>query len=161
MNATIIAEIERLRSLKAADLRNRYRDVIGEEPRSSNRDLLFRRIAWKLQADAEGGLSELARQRIAQLGDEAERMFRERPTSNRLAEASEQPKRRSPSRRALASLPVGTVLTRNLDRRQVVVTVLADGFEYQSRKYRSLSAIAREASGTQWNGPRFFGLVER
>jgi hypothetical protein len=55
----------------------------------------------------------------------------------------------------------GTLLTRRLGDRQIVVKVLADGFEYKARRYRSLSAIAREVTGTRWNGLLFFGLAER
>ena len=55
----------------------------------------------------------------------------------------------------------GTLLTRRLGDRQIVVKVLSDGFEYESRRYRSLSAIAREVTGTRWNGLLFFGLAER
>jgi hypothetical protein len=55
----------------------------------------------------------------------------------------------------------GTLLTRRLGDRQIVVKVLAEGFEYESRRYRSLSAIAREVTGTRWNGLLFFGLAER
>ncbi|HEY7334348.1 MAG TPA: DUF2924 domain-containing protein, partial [Bryobacteraceae bacterium] len=55
----------------------------------------------------------------------------------------------------------GTVLTRQFENRRIVVTVLENGFEYQSRRYRSLSAIAREVTGTRWNGLLFFGLLER
>jgi hypothetical protein len=59
-------------------------------------------------------------------------------------------------------LPVpGTLLTRSFENRRIVVTVLKDGFEYQSRRYRSLNAIAREVTGTRWNGLLFFGLTER
>jgi hypothetical protein len=53
----------------------------------------------------------------------------------------------------------GTVLTRRLGDRQIVVKVLAEGFEYESRRYRSLSAIAREVTGTRWNGLLFFWLL--
>jgi hypothetical protein len=53
------------------------------------------------------------------------------------------------------------VLTRQFENRRIVVTVLENGFEYQSRRYRSLSAIAREVTGTRWNGLLFFGLLER
>ena len=66
--------------------------------------------------------------------------------------------------RALSSvgfLVLGTLLTRRLGDRQIVVKVLTDGFEYESRRYRSLSAIAREVTGTRWNGLLFFGLAER
>jgi Protein of unknown function (DUF2924) len=55
----------------------------------------------------------------------------------------------------------GTLLTRRLGDRQIVVKVLAEGFEYESRRYRSLSAIARQVTGTRWNGLLFFGLAER
>jgi hypothetical protein len=55
----------------------------------------------------------------------------------------------------------GTLLTRQFENRRIVVKVLHDGFEYQSQRYRSLSAIAREVTGTRWNGPLFFGLAER
>jgi hypothetical protein len=59
-------------------------------------------------------------------------------------------------------LPVaGTILTRSYENRRIAVTVPPDGFEYQSRRYRSLSAIAREVTGTRWNGLVFFGLKER
>jgi Protein of unknown function (DUF2924) len=67
MEASIIAAIEQLRELKVAALRVRYREVCGEESRSSNRQFLFRRIAWRLQARAEGDLSERARRRAARL----------------------------------------------------------------------------------------------
>jgi hypothetical protein len=59
-------------------------------------------------------------------------------------------------------LPIpGTVLTRQFNNRRIVVTVLDDGFEYQSKRYGSLSAVAREVTGTRWNGLSFFGLAER
>ena len=161
MNGSIMAEIEALRSLKATHLRSKYREVFIGEPRSWNRDSLFRRIAWELQSKAAGGLSDRARERISELASEAERVFRERPMTKGSGKEAEPSRGRSPSSKALANLPVGAVLTRSFDRRRIVVTVLADGFEYQSRKYRSLSAIAREVTSTQWNGPRFFGLAER
>jgi hypothetical protein len=55
----------------------------------------------------------------------------------------------------------GTLLTRRVGDRQIVVKVLSEGFEFESRRYRSLSAIAREVTGTRWNGLLFFGLAER
>jgi Protein of unknown function (DUF2924) len=68
MEASIVAEIAQLRELKTAALRVRYREVYGEESRSSNREFLFRRIAWRLQAKAEGDLSERARRQPAFAG---------------------------------------------------------------------------------------------
>jgi hypothetical protein len=67
------------------------------------------------------------------------------------------------ARKRNSRLPIaGTLLTtRQFENRKIVVKVLEDGFEYQSQQYRSLSAIAREVTGTRWNGLRFFGLAER
>jgi hypothetical protein len=56
---------------------------------------------------------------------------------------------------------VGTVLRRSYGEQTVVVKVLPEGFEYEGRQYRSLSAIARRATGTRWNGLLFFGLTQR
>ena len=63
MNASVLKEIEGLRRLTVGGLREKYREVFGEESRSNHKDFLFRRIAWRLQANAEGGLSERARRR--------------------------------------------------------------------------------------------------
>ena len=163
MEPSIVAEIEQLRQLKAAALRSRYREVLGEESRSSNRQFLFRRIAWRLQARAEGDLSERARRRALEIADDAD--LRLRAPEGFLAEGTSHqakpPMDRATSRRD-GRLPVpGTVLTRPFENRRIVVTVLEQGFEYQSRRYRSLSAIAREVTGTRWNGLLFFGLAER
>jgi hypothetical protein len=57
--------------------------------------------------------------------------------------------------------PPGTILTRRHGNREIVAKVLKKGFEFESRRYRSLSAIAREVTGTRWNGLLFFGLAER
>ena len=80
---------------------------------------------------------------------------REVPANTTRAVARSQPQRdwRLP--------PAGTLLTRRLRDRQIIVKVLADGFEFDSRRYRSLSAIAREVTGTRWNGLLFFRLTER
>ena len=163
MNPSIAAEVERLHQLKTAALRTCYREVLGEESRSSNRQSLLRRIAWRLQAKAEGDLSERARRRALEIADDAD--LRLRAPKDFLAVGAPSPVGASPDRigsRRDACLPVpGTVLTRQYRNRRIVVTVLDDAFEYQSRRYRSLSAIAREVTGTRWNGLLFFGLAKR
>jgi hypothetical protein len=163
MNPSIIAEIEQLRLLKAAALRVKYLELFGEPSRSSNKAFLFRRIAWRLQARAEGDLGERARQRALEIADDAD--LRIRAPQGFAAENTSQIAGTSAIRsqpRIDARVPVpGTVLTRQYENRRIVVTVLEQGFEYQSRRYRSLSAIAREVTGTRWNGLLFFGLAER
>ena len=67
MKPTLVAEIQALREMSVSELHARYREVFGEEPRSRNKDFLWRRIAWRIQALREGDLSERARQRAAEL----------------------------------------------------------------------------------------------
>jgi hypothetical protein len=161
MEKTVIRSIEELGSSKIPALKKRYRELFGEESKSSNRQFLFRRIAWRLQANAEGDLSERARRRIGDIADDrdlrvrAPKEFVARPESG-----SPLIDRAGPPKDYRLPGP-GTVLTRRLGDRQIVVKVLAGGFEYESRRYRTLSAIAREVTGTRWNGLLFFGLAER
>ena len=158
MNATLLKEIEQLRSLTVSGLREKYRDVFGEDSRSGNKDYLFRRIAWRLQANAEGDLSERARRRALEIANDADLRVRA-PKSvagaddrNRTAVAaingSRDPRLPQP----------GTLLTREFKGKVHVVTALEDGFEYDGRRYKSLSKIATEIAGTRWNGFTFFGL---
>ena len=161
MDAAVYAEIEDLRKMKMGALRAKYREVFGEESRSSSRQFLFRRVAWRLQALAEGDLSERARQRALEIADDAD--FRIRAPEGFFAEPGAEARalgRAGVGRDQRLPCP-GTLLTRQFENRRIVVTVLADGFEYQSQRYRSLSAIAREVTGTRWNGLLFFGLAER
>jgi hypothetical protein len=163
MVPTLVSAIEHLRSLSVIALRKKYEQVFGEESKSSNKQYLFRRIAWRLQANTEGGLSERARHRAVQIADEAD--LRTRAPKGFLpaqvpVSASWMIDHSQLQRDHRLPAP-GTLLTRRLDDRQIVVKVLADGFEFESRRYRSLSAIAREVTGTRWNGLLFFGLTER
>jgi hypothetical protein len=147
---------QQLRALKTGALKTRYRELFGEESKSSNKQYLFRRIAWRLQADAEGGLSEQARWRAAEIADDAD--FRTR-LPKAFDERAAWARRRS--RHDWRVPRPGTLLTRKFNGRQIVVKILEDGFEYESRHYKSLSAIAREVTGTRWNGLLFFGLAAR
>jgi hypothetical protein len=161
MDPTNVTALPGFEDLRVAELKQRYRELFGAEAKSSNKQFLFRRIAWRLQADREGDLSERARRRAAEIADDrdlrlrAPKQFLTPPDSGffRIDRTRPQKDGRLP--------PPGTLLTRRVGDRQIVVKVLADGFEYQSRHYRSLSAIAREATGTRWNGLLFFGLAER
>jgi hypothetical protein len=163
MDPAVLAEIEDLRQMKAGALRAKYRELFGEESRSSNKQFLFRRIAWRLQARVEGDLSERARRRALEIADDADLRIRAPEgffVASGPADAGKQPDRAGPRRDGRLPVP-GTLLTRQFENRRIVVKVLEDGFEYQSQRYRSLSAVAREVTGTRWNGLLFFGLTER
>src|SRR5437868_15272908 len=163
MNPAVNAAIEQLRGSTVAALKTRFRELFGEESKSSNKQFLFRRIAWRLQANAEGGLSERARRRASEIVDDSDLRTRAPkeflPAS--VSASAPCPVDRSHVQRDGRLPPPGTLLTRRMDHRQVVVKVLEDGFEFESRRYRSLSAIAREVTGTRWNGLLFFGVAER
>jgi hypothetical protein len=162
MDAAVCAEIESLRQMKVGALRAKYRQVCGEEPRSSNKQLLFRRIAWRLQAKVEGDLSERARRRALEIADDADlRILAPDGFFAESAHGATMPLERAGAGRDRRLPAPGTLLTRQFENRRIVVKVLENGFEYQSQQYRSLSAIAREITGTRWNGLLFFGLSER
>lgn len=72
-------EIEGLRSLTTAQLKEKYREVFGEQSRSNHKQFLFRRIAWRIQANAWGGLSERARRRALEIADDADLRIRAPP----------------------------------------------------------------------------------
>ena len=149
-------ELAALERLTAGQLAERYAEVCGERPRSRHRMWLLRRIAWRLQARAEGGLSERARRRAEELADEAD----VRVTPPRTKTIALRPQRvESPAQVSDPRLPApGTSLTRAYKGRKVVVQVLADGFEYAGERYTSLSAVAKAVTGSHMNGFRFFGL---
>jgi hypothetical protein len=161
MDPIVITEMDELQDLKIPALKKRYRELFGEESKSSNKQFLFRRIAWRLQANAEGDISDRARRRATKIADDrdlrirAPQEFVARPE----AASGAVDRRRPPKDSRLPG--VGSLLTRRLGDRQIVVKVFNDGFEYETRRYRSLSAIAREVTGMRWNGLLFFGLAER
>ncbi len=140
---TIDVEIARLRELDVAVLRARWHTVFGRRsPPHLPRHLLFRIMAYRLQADLLGDL-------------DAE--------SQRLLDRSESPEKAG--QRAVARRPVdarpGTVLGREWNGQMQRVTVLENGFAWKGKTYASLSKIALAITGTRWNGPRFFGLRDK
>jgi Protein of unknown function (DUF2924) len=148
MSTLLEVQIEELRKLPAIALQAKYLELFGEESRSGNRQFLFRRVAWRLQALAEGDLSERARARARELANDAD--LRVQPARTWLQTPTVGPDQRLPAS--------GTILRRFFKGRNLEVTVLDDGFEFEGRRYGSLSAIASEVAGSRWNGFAFFAL---
>jgi len=144
-------QLTELKGMGLAELRARHVDLFGEEPRSKNLPFLRKKLAFRLQERVQGGLSPEARTRLEDLKP---RVLPEKPARER----KPSPRPPAPSPRDSRLPPVGTRLSRM--HRGVIheVEVLEEGFRYRDRNYRSLSAIAREISGTPWNGFTFFGL---
>ena len=153
-NASKWRAIDALRHQSVGQLRVKYLEVFGQESRSNHKQFLVRRIAWRLQANAEGDLSERARQRALALAEEAE--LRIRAPESFLKELSGGRGTRPCDPRLPAP---GTRLSRQFQGQSVSVEVLEKGFRYQERVYKSLSAVARQVTGVQWNGFSFFGLT--
>ncbi len=155
-NASMWREIDGLRHQTVGQLKVKYRQVFGQESRSNHKQFLVRRIAWRLQADAEGDLSERARQRALALAQETELRIRA-PQSFLREMSGATGKWRGDARDRRLPIP-GTWLTRQFQGQTVAVEVLEQGFRYEERVYKSLSAVARHVTGTQWNGFAFFGI---
>ncbi len=156
MSTTIAKELAALDRMTVGELHNRYAEVFGEQARSRHKQYLVRRIAWRIQANAEGGLSERALRRAAELVDIADVRVtppRGAPTARHGRPAATP---RSPLDRRLPA--IGAAITRKYRGQTIHVTVLADGFEYAGERYRSLTAVAKAITGSHVNGFRFFGL---
>jgi len=161
MSLNINKEVAALEQMTVGQLQDRYVGVFGEPVRSRHRQYLIRRIAWRLQANAEGGLSERALRRAEELADDADVRLTP-PRSTRVA-SQERPICGSTVVRVPVATdprlpPPGGQITRQYKGRTIIVTVLADGFEYLGERHRSLSAVAKAITGSHMNGFRFFGL---
>ncbi|WP_054030610.1 DUF2924 domain-containing protein [Desulfatitalea tepidiphila] len=161
MEARLFQEIQGLSRMTVGELREKYIEVFGEESRSFHKDFLRKRIAWRIQALAEGDLSERARRRADALANDAELRIRtpRKPVETDMAQEISRISTRRISGGRDPRLPIpGTILAREFQGRDIVVKVLDHDFEFEGRRYKSLSAIAREVTGTKWNGFLFFGI---
>ena len=143
MANSVLAQLAALKAAPTADLKQKWREFFDREPPPYNRRFLESRLAYRIQELAYGGLSAEAVERLDALADELE---------------GKAPKRRL----ATCNRPTaGTRLIREWQDVEHCVTVRDDDFEYQGRPYKSLSAIARHITGTNWNGLVFFGLKKQ
>jgi len=153
----ITTELRRLQGLSVNQLRAEFERVSGEAARSFNRVFLIKRIAWRLQATEQGGLSDRARELAMKLAREADLRVRPPDELHRaFAAMSIEP----PRGRELP--PPGSIITRVYKGRRVEVRVASDGtFEWHGQSFGSLSAVAKAITGADWNGRLFFGLSKR
>lgn len=160
---SLAKEIGALQNLNLAQLRARYLDVFGQDARSKNLPHLRKKIAFRLQEQMEGGLTEVAQQRIQELVTSERFEIRPRP-ARRSGAVPRSPSADSSSRAEGRDprLPkAGTLVSRVFKGFVHEVQVCEAEFLYRGRSYRSLSAIAKEITGTPWNGFLFFGLIHR
>ena len=158
MSIAIECEIGRMRQMAHGDLRERFVELFGEPPRSRHKEHLVRRIAWRLQALAEGDLSQRAHRRAAELASDAD--LRLGPPPREKSKVTLSTAARTAARDERLPMP-GTILVRQYHRQTLEVKVLQRGFEYDGQIYKSLTAVAKRITGKHWNGYHFFGLAKR
>jgi hypothetical protein len=138
------AEIARLRGLDVGDLRARWHTMFRRRaPPHLPRHLLFRILAYRLQADRLGDLDANCRRLLDRIASGPPEGI------DRLAADLNRPR---------TELKPGTLLTREWDGHLQRVMLLAEGFSWNGKTYPSLSQVAFAMTGTRWSGPRFFGL---
>jgi len=136
-------EIARLRDLDLGALRGRWQTVFSKRPPPHlPRHLVFRTLAYRLQADRWGDLD-----------GEAKRLLDHSATPETAAQNA--------MARPSTEVRAGTVLGREWNGRMHRVAVLTEGFAWNGKTYPSLSQVALAITGTRWNGPRFFGMRDK
>jgi hypothetical protein len=156
----IVKEAAALQRMTPLQLRAKYAEVFGEATRSGHKEFLVRKIAWRLQAQTEGDLSERARRRAMELANDLDIRTRAPATPVAIPASAFTATGTVPSGGDTRLPMIGTVINRDYKGRTIRVTVLRDGFEFEGQTYRSLSAIAKAVTGTHWNGFHFFGLAK-
>ena len=140
----ILARLAALKNMTVNELKAEWQALFDAPAPNNSRAFLEFRIAYRIQELAYGGPDRETRRMLDLLADEVE------GHSKRKHQIIDP---RNPV--------TGTRLIREWEGVEQTFTVLKDGFDWQGRKFKSLSAVAREISGTRWNGYRFFGLRER
>lgn len=140
----ILARLAALKAMSVKELKAEWQTLFDAPAPNNSRTFLENRLAYRIQELTYGGPDKQTRRLLDLLADEVE------GTLTRKAQIADP---RNPV--------VGTKLIREWDGVAHTVTVLKDGFEWNGKRYKSLSAVARSITGTRWNGYRFFGLRER
>ncbi len=140
-DASVIAQLAALKQMTVVELKAKWEGIFGVPAPNNSRAYLELRIAYRIQELALGGPSRETRRALDLMADEIDGKI---------------------GRKAIIADPrnpvIGTRLVREWDGAEHTVTVMKDGFDWQGRRFKSLSAAARAITGTQWNGYRFFGL---
>jgi hypothetical protein len=154
----VAQEVAALRRMSVKELQAKYVEVFGEATRTRNKAWLVKRIIWRMQANAEGDLSERARRRAAELANDADLRVTPPKVSPRLAGESQTAPCILPFKPDDRLPPPGTILTRKYKGQVLQVKVLPHGFEYEGEIHNSLSAVAKAITGSHTNGYLFFRL---
>ena len=142
MQKTVLKQIDELDQMSINQLRKRWADLMGTDPGGLGRQYLMRRLAYRIQELAYGGLSPQARKQLEAVADGKTRS-------------------KSASKASRPTLATGTRLLREWRGDQYEVIVETDGFRYNGKVYRSLTAVARAITGQHTSGNLFFGIQRK
>ena len=159
MQFDVEREVAALKRMSVGQLRERFAEVFGEQTNARHKQWLIKRIAWKMQANIEGDISERARRRAAELSKDVD--MRTSAPKQRLAVATDSNETTTATIQTDADErlpPSGTTLVRPYKGQSIQVRVLSNGFEFEGTIYKSLSAVAKKATGQHCNGFQFFKL---
>jgi len=154
MTETKLSEIMKLKEKSLEELKTKYQELSGQEPPSSNKLFLWRKIAYRLQELECGNVSEETQGKIQELIKKYD------PVNNtgvRPDNGNGEIANKKPSRDRRLPIP-GTLITKSYKGKKYELKILEKGFEYNNKTYKSLSAIAKEITGAHWNGYLFFNL---
>lgn len=142
-DASVIAQLAGLKRMTVVELKKKWEAIIGTPAPNNSRSYLELRIGYRIQELTLGGLSRESRRMLDLLVEEIDGRS---------------------ERKSIITDPrnpvVGTRLLRKWDGVELTVTVMRDGFDWEGRRFKSLSAVAKAITGVHWNGYRFFGLRE-
>ncbi len=161
MSLNIKQEVVRMKGMTTAALREHFETVCLEPPRSHNRDWMIKKIAWRLQANEQGGLPERVRQRALAMADDGD--LRKRPPQSfteQISLAVEETTVIDTERDPRLPL-AGTQLYKTYKGKKLAVYVGENNFEFNGTTYGTLSAVAKAISGSHINGFTFFGLKSK
>jgi hypothetical protein len=150
-------DLAALERLSVSQLQTRHAELFGETTTARHKTWLIRRLAWRLQALAEGDLSERARHRAAELARDADLRLQPPKTTATRDNCEPAVGRGSANHRVP---PPGSILTRPYKGQILHVEVLEHGFRFNGQVYRSLSAVAKAITGAHYNGYLFFRLSQ-
>ena len=142
-DTSVVIQLAALKRMTVVELKTKWESLFGAPAPNNSRSYLELRLGYRIQELTLGGLSRETRRTLDLLADEIE---------GRIGRKAIIADSRNPV--------VGTRLVREWDGVEQTVTVMRDGYDWQGRKFKSLSAVAKAITGTQWNGYRFFGLRE-
>ncbi len=150
MRKNVADKIEKLYELSSSHLMTEYTRLTNESYYTHNRKSLIRKIAWLYQTADQQPLSQMALDRVDELVKDSK--LRTKPPQNFNLDI---PKR---ARTKKQKLQPGTILTKTYNGEDYEVVILDRGFLWNNRIFKSISAVAKEITGSHWNGNLFFGL---